>query len=120
MIRRVYIAHPLGSGPGREANRQRASRWVAWAALLENVSPCATWVILSGVWPESPACRDKGLEGDLKEIDKCDEVWLCGDGVSPGMQIERDHALSTGKVVYDMTTKDGEPPGVYLLGEAAE
>lgn len=118
MIRRVYISHPLGRGEGREVNRQRAARWVAWAALLPNVSPCATWVILASVWPETEVTRAKGMETDLQEIDFCDEMWLCGDHVSPGMKTEWDHAKEAGKVIHDMMTKDGEPPGTCIPKEA--
>lgn len=103
----VYIAHPLGHGPDREANRERAARWVAWAA-DQGVAPVADWIILSGQWSEDR--RDDGLAIDFALIERCDEVWLCGDRVSPGMLAEANHASGVNVPVSIHCTADGEPP----------
>jgi hypothetical protein len=96
----VYIAHPLGQGEERAKNIERASKWVAWAA-LRGVCPMASWIILAGQWPETDMYRKLGLAIDLTQIERCDELWLCGPRVSPGMAIERDHALEKGIKVVD-------------------
>lgn len=107
----VYLAHPLGAGPDREQNRANASKWVAWAA-AQGVAPIADWIVLSGQWEESPELRAKGLAIDCRLVELCDEVWLCGGRVSPGMKLEADHALEKGIRVVDMTELGYLPPKI--------
>lgn len=106
----VYIAHPLGTGPDREANRARAARWVAWAAFSQGVSPVADWITLSGQVGEER--RQEGLECDLALVERCDAVWLVGGCVSPGMRAEAEHAAACGVEVVDMTGMVEEPPAL--------
>ena len=114
MMRVVYIAHPLGADPlQREVNRARAARWVMWAAIC-GVAPVADWIILSG--QEDDSFRDRGLAIDVALVARCDEIWLCGGRVSPGMAIERDAAIAAGVRVVDLTALGEEPPS----GEFAE
>lgn len=100
MMLRIYVAHALGAGHDREANRTAASKWCAAIADL-GYAPIADWIILSGEWDESK--REKGLAIDLELIGACHEVWLVGPRVSPGMRAEAAHALACGKVVRDFT-----------------
>jgi len=109
----VYIAHPLGSGPDREANRQNAAAWCSWAVMHFNVTTVADWVVLSGVLSEDH--RDLGLECDLALVERCDELWLVGGRVSPGMEIERAHAIAFGVVVRDFTALGFATPDVEQL-----
>lgn len=111
----VYIAHPLGNGPDREQNRANAAKWCAWAALACGVAPVADWIILSGEWDESR--RELGLECDAALISKCDELWLVGGRISPGMQFEADIARKLAVPVIDMTHLGYEVPGVRGLGQ---
>lgn len=107
----VYIAHRLGSYPKtREIYRHRAGLWVLWAA-DQGVSPVADWIILSGHWDESPANRERALAMDVALVKRCDELWLCGDIISPGMITEREAALANNVVVKKMLTASGYPPG---------
>ena len=96
MTRVVYIAHRLGAGADRERNRQDAARWVAWAA-TQGVAPVATWITLSGEWSED--MRELGLQIDVALVRRCDEIWLCGPVVSPGMRVELEVAERWGLVV---------------------
>jgi len=108
----VYIAHCLGDGPDRAANCARASKWVAWAA-DQGVAPVCTWIVLAGQWSEQR--REEGLAIDCALIGRCDEVWLCGPRVSPGMNVEASHAKKVGVPVYvlvDPSYVDG-PPARY-------
>lgn len=107
-MRAIYLAHPLGAGPDRELNRQRAARWVAWAA--RSVAPVATWITLSGEWDESPENRERGLAIDVALVAICAETWLVGGRVSVGMKIESDEARRLGKPVLDLTFLGEEPP----------
>jgi hypothetical protein len=105
----VYVAHPLGSGPDREANRQKATRWVKWVAESGH-APIADWILLSGVWEETPETRVRGLAIDVALVARCDEVWLVGGRVSPGMSVEADAARRAGILVIDKTDLGPEPP----------
>ncbi len=91
----VYIAHALGpDGDQRRANQASAARWCAALAKRYRVSVAADWIILSSVWPETPELRALGIQLDLIQVSKCDEVWLCGPRVSEGMSIEGAHAAA--------------------------
>jgi hypothetical protein len=91
-VKVVYIAAPLNAPTleGREQNRKRAARWVAWAA-RQGFAPVAIWIVLAGEWDETPENRTLGLD-DKALIERCDELWLCGPVVSGGMRIEAEHA----------------------------
>jgi hypothetical protein len=106
----IYIAHPLGAGPDRERNRENAARWVAWFARTFLIAPVATWVTLAGEWDESAENRKLGLEIDLALIAACEEVWLVGGRISPGMAIEAEEARRLGKRVIDLTGFGFEAP----------
>lgn len=99
----VYVAHPLGSGPDREQNRRNAAEWCAFFAEHYNIAPVADWIVLSGIWDEQPNYRWRGIEIDKALVARCDEVWLCGGRISPGMQIEKDTAARLGVTVRDWT-----------------
>lgn len=107
----VYIAHPLNAPTreGIEENRRNATAWVGWAA-DQGVAPVADWIILSGLWAESPEKRSRGLGIDCAIVMRCEEVWLVGGRVSPGMQTEADVARSVGIKVVDLTNLGALPP----------
>jgi hypothetical protein len=109
----AYVAHPLGGGPDREANRARAAKWVAWIAAHFGVATVADWIILSGEWPETPESRARGLAIDCALIERCDRVYLVGGRVSPGMQVEAAHARKSGIEVIDLTHLGAWPPVVH-------
>jgi len=113
----VYIAHPLGAAADRPENIRRAAKWVAWAA-TQGVIPVATWIALAQVWDESR--REEGLALDLRLIERCDEVWLCGPRVSPGMHAEASHAERLGisvRMLVDPSFTDGPPERPTSLEE---
>jgi hypothetical protein len=106
----VYIAAPLGAGHDRGANLARAARWVAWATLAHGVAVIADWIILADELAETPANRGRGLESDMALIARCDELWLVGGRISPGMHLESAEAQRLGLTVVDMTALGFEPP----------
>lgn len=103
----VYVAHPLGTGPDRDANRLRAIRWVKWVASLGH-APVADWIIYAQMWDDSHI--DQALTIDVALVARCDEVWLCGGRVSPGMIVEREAAHQNLVHVVDQTHLGDEPP----------
>lgn len=110
----VYIAHPLGAGPDRVRNLRRARLWVCWAAEL-GYAPIADWIILASHWDESR--REQGLAIDVELVKRCDELWLCGNRVSPGMKIEAEAAEAAGVKVRLAITADGLPPKTDIAPE---
>lgn len=122
-MRAVYIAHPLGpDGPERERNRKNAARWSAWLAWQFEIAPIADWIILSGEWSESSGNRERerGLAIDFALIERCDEVWLVGGRVSPGMGQEVGRATQLGKRIYDLTRFGYEAPVFYSRAHSKE
>lgn len=103
----VYIAAPLGSGFQRDINRARAERWVSWAG-EQGVAPVATWTTLAKFWPETRL--EQGLAIDFALLERCDEVWLVGGRISPGMALELKHAQLGNVRVVDLTHLGEEPP----------
>lgn len=97
----VYVAHPLNAPTAaeRDANRARASRWVAWLAERYLVAPVADWILLAGQWPETADWRAVGLAIDRVLVELCGTIVLCGPRVSPGMQFEAGWA----KTIIDLT-----------------
>jgi hypothetical protein len=107
----AYLAHPLGRGPDREQNRQNAMTWLAWLTeAFSDVAFVADWILLAGLWPETPARRVRGLKIDLALLSRCDEIWLVGGRVTEGMRIELTHAMERGLKVVDMTYLGSLPP----------
>lgn len=100
-MRVVYIAHPYG---GSADLRERAKRWFRWAAVHQRVSPVADWIIMTELLDETN--REFGLKCDVALVKRCDEVWLVGGRVSPGMKVESD----AGRLVRDLTSLGPEPP----------
>jgi hypothetical protein len=78
-VRRVYIAHPYG---GRAENREAATRFFMRAAEL-GYEPVAPWLIVTAHWTE--ARRAEGMAINLNAVRACDEIWLCGPEITPGM-----------------------------------
>jgi len=96
----VYVAHPLGDDPNQQlVNRKAASQYVG-AIAAAGYAPVADWITIS---KENPNDRQGGLAIDVALVARCDELWLCGERVSPGMRVEAEKALSLGITVKDMT-----------------
>lgn len=84
----VYIAHEYG---GIDANRPKAAEFAAVAALCGYLPMCS-WIVLTGVLPETEDNRELGLQLDCAQIDLSRQLWLCGPRLSSGMIRERNHA----------------------------
>lgn len=110
-MRLIYLAHPVGEGPERAENLQRARRWWRWALEhFPNIAILSSWVVECELLEETPQNRDRGLKRDLELVRHSDEVWLCGSWVSPGMALEANEAKRLGITVVEFLTEDGEPP----------
>jgi hypothetical protein len=89
-MRLVYIAHPL-SGDW-DANIADARLWVR-AAIDCGYAPVAPYLMTEGILHE-PEDREVGLLIDEAYVERCDELWLCGEVVSPGMAREAARAAN--------------------------
>ena len=106
----AYVAHPL-SGPDRASNIARAQRWYGW--LLRTFPGrgfVMDWALYAEQLDDTPANRARGLDFDVELIRRCDEVWLVGGYVSPGMDIEQEAGVKAGKKIVDLTFLGLEPP----------
>lgn len=95
----VYFAHRLGNGPNRLDNIEAAGRLVCDLADRLPIVPVASWLTLARYWPETK--REKGLAIDFAQIARCDELWLVGPELSPGMKLEAEHAAKVGVPITD-------------------
>lgn len=105
-MRKVYIGHAYG---GDAENRIKACLWFAWACSPPDaVMAIAPWIILTSIWSEER--RGDGMAINKEQLAECDELWICGRDISPGLQQEIDWANELGVHVEDMRTTDGLPP----------
>ena len=107
---RVYIAHPYRGLP---ENRERAALYFMRAAAL-GFEPVAPWLIVTAHWGEER--RAEGMAINLNAVRACDQIWLCGPEVSPGM-LDEERAFIESRTfarrnVYRFLSLDDVLPGV--------
>lgn len=111
-MRVVYIAHPVSGDV--EANLASAAEWVRWAAVEMGVAPVAPYIeMCAAMDDDDPHEREVGMRADKAILARCDEVWLCGPLVSPGMRSEAMQALSKGIDVVWYVDRDAEPMSTW-------
>ena len=89
-MKRVYIAHALSGAwdEGILAAKQYALR----AAVL-GYMPIVPYILMDGVLDDTDIQdRNLGMQLDLKQLVNCEEIWLCGEKVSNGMEKEQELA----------------------------
>jgi len=99
----VYIAHPLRGD--WEANLERAREYVD-LALRFGYAPLAPY--LMGAHLDDEITRDRmiGIRWDIAVLRRCDEMWLCGDRISEGMEAELAEAERLGLVISRVPSID--------------
>ena len=96
-MKRVYIAHAL-SGDWRGG--VLAAKAYAFAAAKAGHLPVAPYVLMDGILDDTdPEERALGMRLDIDQLRACDEIWLCGERLSPGMLAELDVAVECGLTV---------------------
>ena len=50
--------------------------------------------------------RELALRIDLRLLERCDELWVCGDEISEGMAREIEHAADMGLPMKHITEED--------------
>ena len=90
----VYIASPYaGDIPN---NVERAKEYCK-QALEQGVIPVAPHLLYPQFLEDGdPAERNLGLRAGLELLARCDELWVCGPEISPGMSREIQFAQGLG------------------------
>lgn len=104
-MKMVYIAHPIS---GDIAGNLEKIRTIVRQINIEqpNVVPFAPyWLDCHALDDTNPVERQRGINNDGEYFRRLvmDEVWLCGDRISNGMQAEIDLANELGIPVIDKT-----------------
>lgn len=104
MKRKVaYLAHPLGIGGDREKNIENATDWLSYLQLaMPGIAFTANWILIASRWSEEDG-RSLGLDLDKTHVENADFIVLVGGRVSPGMAIERQHAVDNEVLCIDLT-----------------
>jgi hypothetical protein len=105
-LKLVYICSPLRGEI--EENIKKAHKYCEYAAGCD-VIPLAPHTIFTAYLDDTiKEQREQGLKMGLELLKRCDEIWVCGDEVSQGMQGE-----------IDLATKLNIPT-VYVLDRHVE
>lgn len=104
MRKLVYIASPLSGNV--EENLQFA-RQACLNAMAQGVTPFAPHLIYPQMLDDNnPAQRELGMKMGNQMLALCDELWLCGDRISPGMAAEEQLAKELDIPVRDISTEE--------------
>ena len=100
----VYIASPLSGDVEQNLDFARqACRY----AISQGVTPFAPHLLYPQMLDDNdPAERQLGIDMGNQMLELCQELWLCGDRVSPGMEGERKTAEGLGISVRQISTQD--------------
>lgn len=86
----VYIASPYA---GDIVENIKTAQEACWYAMEQGEVPIAVHLMYPQFLDDgSPKDREAGLQMGLRVLGVCDELWLCGDRVSSGMQKEPEAA----------------------------
>lgn len=94
LLKLVYIASPFA---GDVENNVEAAREYCLSAMEEGVTPVAPHLLYPQFLDDSdPAQRSLGTHAGLEILTRCDELWVCGPEISPGMNREIHFAEAMG------------------------
>ena len=111
----VYIASPYaGDVQENILAAQNACRY----AMAQGAVPIAVHLMYPQFLDDgSPEDREAGLQMGIRVLKACDELWLCGDRVSAGMQRELYAAVQLGIPVQRISSQElagGPSPKIGL------
>jgi len=100
----VYIASPLSGDV--EQNLQFA-RQACRYAMAQGAVPFAPHLLYTQMLDDGkPEERQLGIEMGSRMLGRCDELWLCGDRISPGMAGEKELAEELGIPVRSIASEE--------------
>lgn len=118
----VYIASPYaGDVESNVLFAKDACRY----AIQQGAAPVAAHLLYPQLLDDRiPEEREAGLRMGLRVLEACDELWLCGESISAGMQKELEAAEGWGIPVRRVSRKEmdsslePEPgfPGMGMAG----
>jgi len=113
-MRLIYLAHPLGAKTplGMLQNKENARSWYKWACdhYWPDYAFNAMWILNVEVYNDADSLdRERGMQRNYAHIKRCDELWLLGPVVSPGMEDEARFARRCTLPVYDLTSEGLDP-----------
>lgn len=84
--RLVYITSPYA---GDVKANVRFAKAACRYAMGQDCTPIAVHLIYPALLDDSvPAKREAGIQMGMRVLEACDELWLCGERLSAGMQAE--------------------------------
>jgi len=100
----IYIASPLSGDVEQNLDFARqACRY----AVAQGVTPFAPHLLYPQMLDDNdPAERQLGIDMGNQMLELCDELWLCGDRISTGMEGERKLAEELGIPVRGISTDE--------------
>lgn len=113
----VYIASPYAGDVERNIEFARAA---CRYCIEQGHTPIAVHLLYTqpGMLDDTnPAEREVGLKLGHHVLEKCDEVWVCGDFISPGMAKELELAMEIAIPVTTLTSQQilDAPDPVYAI-----
>lgn len=100
----VYICSPYS---GNITANVQAAREYCLIAVEKGCIPIAPHLLYPQFLNDNdPAERNLGLSFGNALMDKCDELWVCGNKMSPGMEQEFDRASKNGMTIKFISEKD--------------
>ena len=106
-MRLVYIAHALS---GDWAGGIAAAKGYAYAAARAGYLPVVPYVLMDGILDDNdPEERSLGMKLDIDQLRACDEIWLCGERISAGMESEAFVADDAGLICRRFVSLDDAP-----------
>ena len=111
----VYIASPYaGDVQENILAAQNACRY----AMAQGAVPIAVHLMYPQFLDDgSPEDREAGLQMGIRVLKACDELWLCGNRISAGMQRELDAAARLGIPIRQISSQEfagGPSPEIGL------
>lgn len=90
----VYLASPYR---GNRDQHEAFARMALYYAIQSGAVPIAPHLLYPQVLDDSLAEeRALGITLDLALLNRCDALWLCGDEISAGMELELEEARKEG------------------------
>ena len=108
----VYIASPYA---GDIENNVEAAKEYCRAAMEEGVTPVAPHLLYPQFLDDSdPMQRSLGTHAGPELLARCDELWVCGPDISPGMKREIQFAEALGLPIRQVEPVQQMGPAMSL------
>lgn len=105
-MKKVYIAHPVGVTNWEENLHKIAAICAVILMKQPGVIPFAPYVpFCMGLNDKIGEERAAGIAATLELMQCCSELWVFGDFISPGMEIEIKEAKRLGLLVVNCSKK---------------